>query len=56
MTVHPVRVRACARCGRDHERIEFKAFKHAPIEASHWATCPRTGEPLLMQFEREPAP
>lgn len=44
----------CARCdGEGHKQITFTKFTR-PVEAgpyvfSYWATCPTTGEPILMQ-------
>lgn len=49
----------CARCGGEHEGLQFKAFEQPfqPKEAvdrygkqivwSAWATCPVTGDPIL---------
>lgn len=49
----------CARChGDGHERLTFRKLTR-PVEAepgiraytfTHWATCPATGEPILMSF------
>lgn len=47
-------VQHCARCGQDHEKLNYKAFVN-PIEDedgtvwSHWALCPVTGDPVLMR-------
>ncbi len=40
----------CARCGEAHDQIEVKAFTNAPDEASHFAICPTTGEPILVKY------
>jgi len=40
----------CARCGLEHDDLVFLRLKN-PIEAhTHWALCPTTGEPILLQF------
>lgn len=52
----------CARCwGAGHDDLVFRKFTH-PVEsfnradgvfevmATHWSTCPTTGEPILMTF------
>jgi hypothetical protein len=41
-------VRGCARCEGDHDQVDFAAFKRRPAHASHWALCPKTGEPVLL--------
>ena len=46
----------CARCGDDHAKVEFKPFTNPPesgpgftaIAFSHWASCPKNGEPILL--------
>ncbi len=50
----PVNIRKCARCGGDHDGLGFTAFV-VPVELAprspsytHWAACPKTGEPILM--------
>lgn len=44
----------CARCGNDHSHIEFVRMTRPLVldgsELTHWATCPETGEPILMRF------
>lgn len=44
----------CARCDGDgHPNLTFKKFKLPAGENdewTHWATCPTTGEPILMGF------
>jgi len=48
-----INVNSCARCGEDHEQIEFKKFVR-PVEDSDgtlwnwWGFCPRTLDPILM--------
>ena len=49
-------LRGCARCGGDHpDPINARAFQipFAPPEANgmtwtHWFTCPKTGDPVLV--------
>lgn len=51
----PIKVGACARCGEDHAAVAFKAFARPPLRdapseepyATHWGTCPTTGEPIF---------
>lgn len=51
-TVHSVK--HCARCGQDHDDLHYKKFVN-PIydddgtEWGWWATCPTTGDPILMR-------
>lgn len=52
---HTIGIRHCARCNGDHPRITFHPFKQsitdkAATEWTHWASCPETGEPILMRF------
>jgi hypothetical protein len=45
----------CARCGQDHEALEFHFFVGAPIEDpdgtiwNRWGLCPITGDPVLLR-------
>lgn len=54
-------MQGCARCDGDgHPQVEFKAFRQ-PVEIgteklTHWATCPTTGEPILMAYGERPGP
>lgn len=55
-TVH--RLRHCARCGGDHDDLQYKRFVN-PIGDEEgvwawWATCPTTGDPILMRELSEP--
>ena len=45
-----INVRKCARCGGDHDRVGFKPFTNPPRRFSHWAHCPKSGEPILMRL------
>jgi hypothetical protein len=53
-----VNVKRCARCGKDHDHIEFAKFDE-PVKDSdgtkwnYWATCLNTGDPILMRVEEE---
>jgi hypothetical protein len=48
-------VEGCARCGGKHADLDFKPFSQNSIKDSdgadwtHWALCPATGEPLILQ-------
>ena len=39
----------CARCGKDHKDLEFWKLTRQ-LDMSHWALCPETQEPILLQF------
>lgn len=57
-------VRDCARCGDDHDGVIFAELLR-PIELmqrqgggyvfkiTHWASCPKTAEPILMRSSGE---
>ena len=45
-----VTVGHCARCGKTHHNIMFKKFKVPALAWTHWASCPKTKEPILMQL------
>lgn len=48
-------VRGCARCGEDHEELEFERLQR-PIQEddgrdyTHWAPCPTNGQPILLRM------
>jgi hypothetical protein len=52
-----ITVNSCARCGKDHEHLEFRKFRNNPIidpdgiTWSYWGMCPIMGEPILLTFE-----
>jgi hypothetical protein len=60
----PQRVGRCARCGEDHDAIAFVPFKRPPLQdhpredpyATHWASCPTTGEPIFSICAPKDAP
>lgn len=42
----------CARCGEDHAGVDVYRFQHRGVEHyTHYATCPETGEPILIYIE-----
>lgn len=41
-------VSRCARCGGDHKAILWRNFTNRPEGITHWGTCPKLGEPILM--------
>jgi len=41
----------CARCGRNHERVEFRKFLVPCLAWTHWGFCPNTGEPVLLAHD-----
>jgi hypothetical protein len=50
-----VSVKNCARCGRDHDRVNFERFTR-PVEIEneifkYFGMCPQTDEPILMRVE-----
>lgn len=53
-------VEGCARCGEDHEGLLFLAFDAPVDEFTHWALCPKVGQPILLHitttFQGEKAP
>lgn len=49
------KVKKCARCGEDHERVEWHKFDKSVWdedgEWTHWGQCPTTCDPIMMRFE-----
>lgn len=47
-----INIKACARCGGDHAELEFAPFTLpliiGPFARTHWALCPKTGEPIIV--------
>ena len=46
----------CARCGGDHKALRFKHMQRPAmnddgngVHATHWASCPASGDPILME-------
>lgn len=48
-------IKNCARCKGDHEYIWWKPFfiNEDGLDATHWALCPNTGEPILMLVKED---
>lgn len=49
-------VRSCARCGEDHDSVEYREFQRPVIDPDGttwgwWGTCPTSGDPILMKFD-----
>lgn len=49
ITIH--RLERCGRCTGTHENLEAREFKDPPEtgHARHWAICPTTNEPILVE-------
>jgi len=43
----------CARCGETHRHTLFKKFIEPPPGYTHYATCGRYGEPILMVMKND---
>ena len=39
----------CPRCGEKHPAIKFNRFAQ-PRVYTHWATCPKLNEPIILKF------
>lgn len=48
-----VTFRNCARCGGEHERIVCAEFTNPCGEFTHYTTCPKNGEPILVKVVHE---
>jgi len=54
----------CARCGSDHDGLEFTPFARPVVLArsagiaavTHWALCPVTGEPIMLHIVSDEVP
>jgi hypothetical protein len=56
-----VSIKDCARCGTDHNDLEFNKFIGDPIECddhvyTHWGKCPVSGDPILMYISYDLQP
>jgi hypothetical protein len=40
----------CARCGRTHTELTFRKLFLPCEQYTHWAPCPHTHEPIMMEF------
>jgi len=52
-------IKRCARCGKNHQGLAVHSFDRCvvinPEEVyTHWATCPRTGDPILILYKELP--
>lgn len=49
-----VDINNCARCGLDHDNLEFEELEHScpsDDEAyTHWAGCPTNGQPVMLEI------
>lgn len=49
-----VSIQYCARCGQDHDGLEFQLLTHPMNDSdgirNYWAPCPTNGEPILMRI------
>jgi hypothetical protein len=48
MSAQLMSVSGCARCGGDHRDLEMRALSNPPEDATHFAVCPTTTEPILV--------
>lgn len=52
-----VSIKNCARCGKNHEDLEFTKFTGRPVIDQHgnewnwWAFCDNTNDPILLRVE-----
>ena len=46
----------CARCGGEHPGMMFHELAVPARDYSHWAACPKTGEPIMMTMKCEVEP
>lgn len=44
----PVSIGRCARCGGEHKNLTAWELFNPSDEWTHWATCPKTGHPILV--------
>jgi hypothetical protein len=40
----------CARCGHNHRNLKFKMLAFPCGDLTHWAKCPRNGQPIIMKI------
>ncbi len=48
-------VENCARCGKNHRNLEFNRFTRVCKDFTHWAMCPVTRQPVMLQAIDDPA-
>jgi len=41
-------IEGCSRCGGDHEDVTFVKLSSPIGDMTHWTTCPKIGEPILL--------
>ena len=46
----PVNITGCKRCGDNHPSLLFHAIFNPSDVFNWWATCPTTGQPLLIKI------
>jgi len=46
-------VRRCARCHGDHPGLVFSLLRNPPQEFGYYATCPTSGQPILLAVTHE---
>lgn len=39
----------CARCGEKHYNLTFSCFVYKVDDYTHWASCPKNGQPILLK-------
>jgi hypothetical protein len=48
-------IRGCSRCNGKHKSLEFwrlgQAIEIRGERFDYWASCPETGEPVLLQYD-----
>jgi hypothetical protein len=47
-----IEVTNCARCQKDHEKLEIKEFANHE-KYTHFAMCPTNGQPILITIVEE---
>lgn len=47
-------IERCARCGKNHGKMEFKEFKRRCGKFTHFALCPDLKEPMMMELFGQP--
>lgn len=48
-----VNVKACQRCGENHDGMVFSKLANPADEYTHWGVCPQKHQPVLLGFTRE---
>lgn len=46
-------LKCCARCQKDHDKLEFEKLAHPIRDLTHWAPCPTNGQPILLRIESD---